>query len=312
MKTIRRLLGFLFIISLLIGIITIFLRFAPLKQQVARTVTPNVTLPRIPTEIRLKTQVVPTNSFAVSPTIAYLPRLTPQVDEKEIQRKRTELLMKQGICAEPCYWGIRPGYTTINEAMNTFYSLGASLTKDVEGSTANYYSTSFKYSDEIYVDISIIEHNEIIEFVKTILVFENNSSIANYEWLVYSPKNVISSYGTPSRIEFVLGMAPSEGITPNISYVMTIYYDDLDLILRYSSPVFLNYEKEIRVCPLSTEFESVVVWQGREVDTTPQKEDVTIEKASSLSIDQFVKTTQTKDKDAACITLHADEFFLAP
>lgn len=227
---------------------------------------------------------------------------SPTSDPTKIYETRKLLLQKQDECEQPCFWGIAPNTTTITDAKTIFDGLNSPLILQVESSNANYYYSEFSASNGVGVNIDLIEHDHVIEFVKTDLALSNvEDSVPTRSWLAFSPETIISKYGTPSYVDLFFPMGPSDGISPYMSYILTLYYDELDLILEYVSSVYIDDENNITICPLNDNMDGVSMWFGRQVSDTPQKKGIPLKEVSSISIDDFSSIMQMENKIEACI-----------
>jgi hypothetical protein len=117
------------------------------------------------------------------------------------------------------------------------------------------------------------------------------------EWIAYSPETLIKRYGIPSRVQFAVTWQQRIGIN------MTMYFDTSDLIVHYSG---LDMTPE-SFCPLTAPFDSVTLWLGSNPPIKPSFETVPLEKATSLTMDQFTQLMMG-DAEQACLTLNGDMF----
>lgn len=228
----------------------------------------------------------------------------------KVSDMRKEMLQNLDICDAPCLWTIKPNSTTIDEAKSIFLELNSPLELQAEGSDGNYYSSDFQTSDELNILVYLIERSQVIEFIKTDLAmanYQDNPSIR--EWQAFSPETIISTYGLPSYVEFYLPMGPNDGISPYMSYAMVLYFDPINLIIKYSSSIYIKDEDPISVCPSADDMDGVSIWLGRPVKDTPQKKGVPLEEATSLSMENFINVMLMENKVNACMELQRSKFY---
>ena len=95
---------------------------------------------------------------------------------------------------------------------------------------------------------------------------------------------------------------------PNYVIGMTMYFDDYDLIADYSGyNMFPDRPHSPRLCPLTAPFDHVRLWMGPSPQDPPSFETVALEKATSLTMDQFIQL-MLGDPQKACFTLNGDMF----
>lgn len=117
------------------------------------------------------------------------------------------------------------------------------------------------------------------------------------EWIAYSPETLIDRYGSPTRVEFTVGLGPNIGIN------MIMYFDSSDVIVHYSG---YNMTPDW-FCPLIAPFDFVRLWIGQNPPDTPSFETVPLERATSLSMDQFTQL-MVGESDKACFELKEEMF----
>jgi hypothetical protein len=196
-------------------------------------------------------------------------------------------------CVLPCFWGIVPGKTHLDEVRIFFSRLGFTSREGKD-----FYSTGYKpdsgggFSAIFYTTDTIVENIEVTPYIT-----EQSREGSPREWIAYSPETLIKRYGSPSRVEFAVGSQQ------NISINMIMYFDTSNLIVHYR-----GYDMTPDLfCPLTARFDFVRLWIGRNPPNTPSFETVSIEKATSLTMDQFTKL-MTGDSKKACFKLKSEMF----
>lgn len=245
-------------------------------QVAAVSITPNVT--------------PISHSITPSPTITQTPLDT---FEPAQARETIQPLLKEPMnCAVPCFWGIIPGKTSLDEARVFFSRLGFTSREGQD-----FYSTGYKPDSGGGFAVTFHAPGAIIENIVVTPDISTPEEGSPREWIGYSPETLIKQYGSPSRVEFAVGSSPNIGIN------MIMYFDTSDLIVHYSG---YNMTLE-RFCPLTAPFDHIRLWMGHNPPDTPSFETVSLEKATSLTMDQFTQLMMGDPKDA-CLTVKGEVF----
>jgi hypothetical protein len=202
-------------------------------------------------------------------------------------------------CAVPCFWGIIPGKTSLDEARIFFSRLGLISREGTDPNSGKYfYSIAYDPTtgDNSYVTL-LIDNNNLVESIVVNPDIPKPKEGSPREWIAYSPETLIKRYGEPSHVEFAVGSQQ------NISITMIMYFDTSDLIVRYSG---YNMTPR-RFCPLTAPFEHVRLWMGHNPLDTPSFETVPLEKATSMTMEQFSNLI-TGDPGKACFSLNGEVF----
>jgi len=173
--------------------------------------------------------VAQTSALIITP----LPTLLMEDQENYIK----ELLKPTPGCRLPCWWGITPGKTSWQETETLLQYLGATISTFQMESGENHYAARFQKLPEL--NLSFFESNSS---VNRIFVGGNLSGVQDQRefevfWESYSPKEIMSKYGVPSRI--LLDTVGTLGNT-NIGkhgYTLWIFYDSLGLMVRYDGNI---------------------------------------------------------------------------
>ncbi len=220
-----------------------------------------------------------TLSPTLEPTITLtpLPVLSQQASESEIR----DLLQNDVDCKPPCFLGVIPEKTTVDELKLIFNHFGSPL-YDYEGKGRAYALEKFPNSElppetGFHLDSG---------FVKSMRVYLDRSN--QFEWSIYSPSAMLKRYGTPSKITFGLQVIHEPTPTPwKAWYHMTFFYDDLDLIIWYYEPE-IRLDELITVCPNKDEFQGAIMWLGRSPYYPPSPdEDGALEDVTSFTLETF-------------------------
>jgi hypothetical protein len=222
--------------------------------------------------------------------------------ESEQAKDTVKTLLRELVdCSAPCFWGIVPEQTTNEEARNIFHHLGiqmASNVKDGKGFSGIDYALESGLS--IWVNLKV--QNNIVKNIQIKINPEEQKVKDQRDWLAYSPETLIKRYGTPSRVDIGIDWGP------NILFTMTLYFDDVDLIVDYSSTNFSypNENRKLEVCPLTDQFDSAWLWMGKN-PVDPPGQGVPLEKVTSMTLDEFSKL-MTGDPNHACFIVNGDIF----
>jgi hypothetical protein len=225
---------------------------------------------------------------------------TPFVTMEPTQARETiELFLKEPMnCAEPCIWGIRPGKTTFEVAKKFFYSLGFVPFAGLDTETGKYFFTiSYDVDSGRDSTITLSSSGDLVENIVITPEIDITKKGEGRDWVAYSPETIIMKYGNPSRVVF------TASATQNICMNMIMYYDQFDLIAQYHGCDMDSWN----FCPLIDKFDFVRLSIGPDPITKPSFETVPLEKASSLTIDEFSKLLSGNPQDA-CIQFNNKVF----
>ncbi len=234
-----------------------------------------------------------------TPSPAITQNLSVTLDPASIQKTMQPLLQNPLNCDVPCFMGIIPGKTSLQEVKNFFFPFGFQQ-KDGE----DYYSVV--YDNSISKDSAVI-FNASDNIVQTIIIMPDISrQIARRprEWIAYSPETLIAKFGQPSRVQIGVEWWPNMHNT----IVMIMYFDDLDFIALYSGDNMIPGNTDSpKLCPLTAPFNHIRFWMGKNPPNPPTFETVSLEKSTSLSINQFTNL-MIGDTENACFILNGDAF----
>ncbi len=248
----------------------------------------------------------PTSAFTKTPsptlTLTTFAALDPKSREETVQ----PLLQDPMNCTIPCFWGITPGKTSMDEARLFFSRLGFNPYEGIDPiSGREFYSIAYepKMGRNSYVTLfpSINRVTNIV--IKPEISKQKEGSPR--EWAAYSPETLIKKYGQPSRVFFYLSWPGGGGS----EIVMIMYFDALNLIVQYTGEnMFPSDTHSPRLCPLTASFDYVRVWMGSNPPNPPYMPGlVSLEKATSLTIDQFSEL-MLGDPQHGCFTVNGDAF----
>ncbi len=276
-----------------------------LPTLVAPTGLPSTTYTLIPTATLSPNS---TNTPSPSPAVTAIlltATVTPvETLEPEIAKATLVPLLQDPLnCDVPCFWGIIPGKTRLDEAKVLLGRLGFTPNEGTTPSGMKAYGILYnKFNPGDRSDVAFYIYNGLIENMVINPDISQQKSGSPRTWIGYSPETLIKKYGKPSRVEFAIDRSQKMTIG------MTMYFDNYDLISDYSGLYMESgYPYSPRFCPLTYPFDHVRLWIGSGSPDAPSFPTVPLEKATSLTIDQFTQL-MLGDPQHACFTLKGDAF----
>lgn len=209
---------------------------------------------------------------------------TPISVESEIKQ-----ILQDDSCKLPCFLGIVPGKTAVDEMKSMLTRYGEPL----EHSPCGYYIANGAYGDELIPYIHFCISNDKI-YSMQVTIYPSN-----FAWQLYSPANVIKRFGTPSKILFHI--QPNSNESGKGWYSLIYSYDDLNSVIAYSFPDVVLGEV-ITVCPNKDEYISFLRL-GRKPEHAQRV--VPLEKATSFTLETYREYILGSD---ACFDLKGKAF----
>jgi hypothetical protein len=239
--------------------------------------------------------ITPTITETLSPTTTET--LITTFEPESVKETMQPLLQNPIDCVIPCFLGMTPGKTSLDEIRNFFNSLGLTHKEGTDPNSSRYvYSVAFESnigrdSSAIFFTSNGLMENIII----TPEITKQEGSPR--EWIAYSPETLIKRFGSPSRVVFAVTWQQKIGVD------MIMYFDKSDLVVQYSG-IGMDLKP---FCPLSAPFYFVRLWIGSNPPNTPSFETVPLETATSLTMDQFTQL-MLGDPQYSCFTINGDVF----
>jgi hypothetical protein len=214
---------------------------------ITKTIPQNTNTPTANAPEVIATQYIPKLLTVTSQPVTATPTLSqtlePTLSLEKAQSLIMELLLTNGGCKLPCWWGLTPGKTSSNEVFPFFSSFkGVSKTYLVNGDPA-IISWTIPNNDH-YLDLYTYfgEKDQLLDwiFVATL----SSESIQNGGELVYGDpfynqsmqkyelSQVLQDYGPPSR---VLIWAPPQEVYP-VAFDILLDYSKSGFLVGYSMP----------------------------------------------------------------------------
>ncbi len=251
------------------------------------------------TSVPTETLIPITETPAFTPTA--VPTLTPTplntLEPAQITETLQPLLENPMNCAVPCFWGIIPGKTQLDEVRNFFNRLGFT---PFEGK--DFYTITYNKSASGDSSVTFYTFNNFVENIVVDPRIAEQKAGSPRAWIAYSPETLIRRYGSPSRVEFAVAWGQNNPGIDMIMYFDISNFDKPDLIVDYSGS-----NMPLRLCPLTASFDFVRVWMGYNPPNPPSFGTVPLEQATSLTMDQFTQL-MLGDPKKACFTLNGNAF----
>lgn len=249
----------------------------------------------IPTILPFHTPRPPATDIP-SPIRTPINTLNPKEAEEAIRR----LLQEPVDCAAPCFWGITPGDTTLDEADDIFDHLGLSRSSTTfKGKVFS--GIHFVFDSGLSVRATLTIQDKIVENIQLKFIPEKQEVGTRREWAAYSPETLIERYGPPTRVDFLADWGPGP------FYSMQMYYDAFDLIVQYAGDGIISAEREVSViCPLAAQFDSVWLWLGKN-PVYPPGLGVPLDEVTSLTVDEFSQL-MIGEPDEACFIFDGNAY----
>ncbi len=250
-------------------------------------------------------QPLPTSTPIYIPTKSPTNIMATTLDPKQAKESIEFLMRKPADCETPCFWGIFPEITTINEAKNLFDYLALEI-KSTTQSDKDFYGVTYDFDSGLSVMAILTVQDEIVQKVSLNVSPEKQQTGISREWLAYSPETLINQYGLPSKVDFFVEYPRDVGAIPYVLYNMVIYYDAKGLIIEYDGGEIDPTISSFKVCPLIDQFDLVRIWFGKNPDNPPHQ-GVTLEDATSITMKDFA-TLMAGNPESACFELKGESF----
>jgi len=250
----------------------------PASENVAATTTGTLLL-----EMPTSTQI----SLEPSPTFS------PQSREEEVSR----LMQTNSNCGGVCFWGIIPGSTKFEEAIQFLQNRENSSTRQVVDSISYYFSTISYKGNSVLVNLSLSETNGVVKNINARINGIHSEDVTGQDWLAFRPDHFLLSNGNPKHVYIVM----SEGPEGRISYRMIWLYDEI-YIQYVGNQTIIKPDHVLRACPLKDQSIQSVDLRMGPLDEIADPDGVDLFQITALTKDSFYETL-TSDPDVACFDL---------
>jgi hypothetical protein len=193
-----------------------------------------------------------TLTLTLTPSPSMMPSMTvvPTLSTEAAHSYFLELLLQNGGCSLPCWWGIKPGKSTTLDAKNILFPLTGRASLDLSaydhGSLQITYPKSDTETDLLLAYYSVL-HDNIIDVitistqafhVKNIDSDKDPSfyGSADYNKLFnsYTLQGILSTYGPPSDVFLYVENNAAEPNAPSF-IELRLMYTDKGIFVKYSS-----------------------------------------------------------------------------
>lgn len=190
-----------------------------------------------PTSIILITGTPTSEAATASPQPSIVPTLnvttpTPQpmatLSDSEITVLLSELMVFDEACQLPCWWGIRPGESSLEATLSHLHSLGFQV---FDSAASMQGEDDFLVFLEFQAEADVIRSIEVGGDYATGTVEETARRDAFARgWQDYSVKAMIANYGLPSRIALY---APFQADPGGPRFRLYLFYETLGFVAQY-------------------------------------------------------------------------------
>ena len=260
------------------------------------TPSPTPTIRKIPTQ---------TNTPTVTPTWTLVTTISQETKKRNLQ----ELLLSNGGCDFPCWWGIEPG-TSLQDVIALASILGES---------PHIFQNQFSYTisfDELNLpdlDVTFFGKEEIVQAINVRLIYPSRHP-DYYDALhsTLSLNSVLNKHGKPSKVMFLV----EPRVEPNspISYAIFLAYETQGFGIEYSGLV--DVEDPVKVCSIKISddhLREISLYIQDPADKIKERnqfhtnEFQSLELYTSMSLDEFSETFAVAENDN-CIETSFDHW----
>jgi hypothetical protein len=238
----------------------------------------------------------PYSSSLVSPVIIHT------VNGQSMDVSIDNLFVSPLICEAPCFLGITPGVTKMDEIRAFFESINLSPYEGFDkASGRNFYTITYKTTGGSRPKATFFATGNKVEsmFISPDIIKQENGEVR--EWMAYSPETLINQFGSPSSVMISLDRGPNYVIT------LTMNFEKLDFSVQYTGyNMYPDRPDRPELCPLQAAFDGVELWIGSPRPNPPFG-GMTIDEVTSLTTEQFSKL-MVGDKNAACFVINGDKY----
>lgn len=245
---------------------------------------------------------IPAITKTPSPTKTQIPLTT--LGSESIKKTVQPLLNDPIDCEIPCFLGITPGKTRLDEIRALFNPLGFAHKEGIDPNSSKYaYSVAYEADPGRSFSVVFYTLDNLVEnIVLTPQIIRQSEENAR-EWIAYTPETMIKKFGKPSRVYFAIELGQV-----NTTINMLMYFDAIDLIVLYSGyDMIPNLPGSFQFCPFTFAFDHVRLWMGEAPPDPPLFPMLPLEKVTSLTIDQFTQLMMG-DPQQACFIVNGDLF----
>jgi hypothetical protein len=223
------------------------------------TVTIPASLTQIPSPAALSTTSRPSKTSTQTPTQVWTPH--PTLNSDEAKTVIQELLVTNGDCRLPCWWGITPGQTTWAEAWRILSPLMTDLfISPLEGYFTFYFWVPTSFQPDGKIAVRLVVRDDKVESIRVVV----NSTLQEF----------LETNGPPGQVQLFTDGAPP-GTDPSGYYILALFYPEKGILAFYDGVE--QYGDIMDICPsrITTLGTGVFLW-------SPEKE-ISLEQALEFS-----------------------------
>lgn len=155
----------------------------------------------------------------------------PTLSVEQLGNLLSELMDTNADCELPCFWGVRPGITTVQEAKDIFENQGVEWGENTIILGYARGDGSFYYPD-VFVSFSIM--NDIVEAIRVEGTRDQYDLAFKFteDWNQYNPAMMLARFGMPTEI-YLASPFFAEANVPN-EYQLSFSYPSLGIVIDYS------------------------------------------------------------------------------
>lgn len=218
----------------------------PTSQPTQLTATSKPVIPS-PDKTGVTETRLPTYTSTPEITVTFTP--FPTLDSEEIQAAIQKLFSKNANCTLPCFGGIYPGISSLEEARTILIQNGYPWTGteyqaySLNGKTFDTLLNLSKQNVSFISDISLLMVDDQNK-VESLLISIDGKDISNVAPFFQIP-SLVKELGTPDRVW--ISMTYMQG-QPGTGYQIRMFYDDLGIAINYPGVAKLS-EGKLVICP---------------------------------------------------------------
>lgn len=218
-------------------------------------------------------------SFTATPESEETPIPHPTLSQSTSETEINQLMQNDIECKLPCFLGVIPAQTTVDELENivTHYGLHHSNTLGTAYTIFSFGQSEIPPYSSFYIQHGMVQTIEIE-------IHQTNE----FQWSLYYPAAMLNRFGSPSRVSFGFATISESGFIPSeVWYYMTFVYDDLDLVIEYFMAE-VKFGELVTVCPNKDIFRGATISLGKPLEGTPSPtKDGTLEETTSFNLETF-------------------------
>ncbi|MCB9422626.1 MAG: hypothetical protein H6667_22680 [Ardenticatenaceae bacterium] len=215
---------------------------------------------------------------AVPPTPSPTTLPTATLTHEQVDANLTELMLTNGGCELPCWWGIVPGETPIDSTHESLKALGASFPGDTYAS----FGIDWGAAIEFEVNHGIVQTMDIGGSYSPGWIDRDKYTQG---WQSYSLTAVLDHYGLPTR---VLVYKPFQADPGQPSYHLLVFYEDSGFEIDYVGSIEILSDGNYFACPNMAD-----IWMVHLFLYQPSQVDNVVERILPASSIGYIADAQT-------------------